>query len=125
MRALLALLAVATLAPPAQAQGIRNVTRRTTTLERQQPARGFFDAAGINVTGAPATGTGASQPAQPTVTPRQPGSFATRPPVALPPISQRIARPQVAQTRPASTNTTPRALPAFRPAQAAPAPAKP
>ncbi|MBL9128765.1 MAG: hypothetical protein JNL97_14015, partial [Verrucomicrobiales bacterium] len=55
MRALLVLLAVATLAPPAQAQGIRNVTRRTTTLERQQPARGFFDAAGINVTGAPAT----------------------------------------------------------------------
>ena len=125
MRTLLVLLAVVAFAPWAPAQGIRSVTRRTTTLERQQPARGFFDAAGLDVTGAPATGVRTPQPAQPTAAPRQPGSFATRPPVTLPPISQRIARPQVAQTRPAVPNTAPRALPALRPPPKTPAPAKP
>ena len=107
-RRLVIALALIAIAPTALAQGIRNVTRRTTTLERQQPARQFFDAAGINVNGAPNAGPAA----QPPVATRQQPALAARPPFVLPPISQRIARPQVAQTRPAGTPTTPRVIPA-------------
>lgn len=103
------------------AQGIRSVTRRTTALERQQPARQFFDAAGVDVNGASASSTSPS----PTGSRPQP-TFANRPPVTLPPISQRIARPQVAQTRPGGTNAAPIAAvapkPAAKPAASAPAP---
>jgi len=47
--------------PELQAQGIRSVTRRTTTLERQQPAQ-FLDAAGVG--GAVAAGPNANPAVQ-------------------------------------------------------------
>ena len=92
------------MAPAAFAQGIRSVTRRTTTLERQQPARQFFDAAGVNVTGN-GNGSAANPAGQPPVATRQQPAFATRPPTVLPPISQRIQRPQIVQTRPTGSPT--------------------
>ncbi len=106
-RRLIIALALVAIAPNALAQGIRGVTRRTTTLERQQPARQFFQGAGIQVNGAaPVPGTAAAVPTA--VATRQPPVLVNRPPTVLPPISQRIARPQVAQTRPAVFPTTPR-----------------
>jgi|GEM_PF-2919916 len=106
-RRLIIALALLVLSPVAPAQGIRGVTQRTTTLERQLPARQFFDGAGVNVNGAPPIGT-----TTPTaVATRQPPVLATRPPIVLPPISQRIARPQVVQTRPVGIPTTPRVTP--------------
>jgi len=105
----------------ASAQGIRGVTRRTTTLERQQPARQFFDAAGININGAPNVAP-AAPAATPAVTPRQQPVLVNRPPTTLPPISQRIARPQVAQKIP----PTPTPVPVARPTPGtAPAPVAP
>ncbi|MGE3309041.1 MAG: hypothetical protein AB7O66_03655 [Limisphaerales bacterium] len=100
------------LVPAGLAQGIRGVTRRTTTLERQLPARQFFDAAGVPVNGP--TGANAIQPSG---IARTPPALVARPPTVLPPISERIARPQQPQfaqtpmrTIPAGARTVPPAL---------------
>ncbi len=99
-RILVSLLASVLLASSVQAQGIRSVTRRTTTLERQQPARQFFDAAGVNLTGPGAT-PGAAAAATPAVV-RRNSTLASQPRAtpmltgtARPPLRPAAARPYV------------------------------
>lgn len=92
------------------AQGIRGVTRRTSTQEFQAPARQFFDAAGINVTGgaiggaAGVSGPSSSATARPVPAPllsgtTTPGSAGVRPYVLVPanPAAVRVTNAIVAR----------------------------
>lgn len=103
LRALVLLSVIAATATEASAQGISFVTRRTSTLERQQRARAFFDAAGATVTAPPVT---MPEPPPTTVATTPPGA----PPVAAGQSSTAKGRPAVAAVRiegaPARTATT-------------------
>lgn len=63
----------------AVAQGIPFVTRRTATVEKQVPARRFFDAAGISTAGAVTNAPGSTAPAGPALATRPSEAARTTP----------------------------------------------
>lgn len=95
-------LMIALAASAAAAQGLASVTRPTPALEHQAKARGFFDAAGINITGGQTAITVTRPTAQPYVLQNRPRplsaaqarALASRP-VTPAPQSSVQARPYV------------------------------